>query len=515
MLKKKLYVYLFVVVAIFDESSSSEGDFMKFSCPSTKAGMRIIDLDSIMNGMNNEELSAEDRHNFEEMRFDNHKLSTGFLSVLSDEHLLGFNNSIDKMNYRNRLLAAIGESSNNPTGRDTLIAFLIALQYKQKKTPDFTLDFVQGSSCCMIPDTRHALFGDSCSKMIISMSPDDKYLKAYDAPTVGFLPTGCNEKFLGLKRFPNPISFSSALIHEFGHAVHSMLNINAPYVLSEKYMQSNEMKKFAFPFLNIPDKVVKTEIERNHLEMNVYNSYYNIRNSESISFREAEKDIPSAVLQSLYEDNKKCTDDLIKKMPNFLKLPQEIDKELSALNPQKPKFSSATARKILKYMAMASWSKPEEINQMLGIAQLRDTLFVNRLSDFNSACTAGKPFRFSHFSFPYHFPAGKLDFSPSREAMNELFGLHGCDFNDYLARVQAQARFVPPLHSPIKKTSASRPAAKSKRAKKGKKGKSPTSRKRPKLKSAAKTKITRTRRLAHRKTSARRHRSIGRRKNRK
>ncbi|GHU21484.1 hypothetical protein FACS189472_14180 [Alphaproteobacteria bacterium] len=505
MLKKKLYVYLLVVVAIFDESSSSEDDFMKFSCPSTKAGVRIIDLNSIMNGMNDEELSAEDRRNFEEMRFDNQKLSTGFLPILSDEHLLGFNNSIDKMNYRKRLLAAIGESSNNPTGRDTLIAFLIALQYKQKKTPDFTLDFVQGSNCCVLPNARHALFGDSCSKMIISMPPDDKYLKASDGSTVGFLHTGCNETFLGLRRFPNPISFSSALIHEFGHAAHSMLDINAPYVLFEKYMQSNEMKRFAFPFLNIPDKVVKTEIERNHLEMNVYNSYHILRNSESISSREAEKDIPSTVLQSLNEDNKKCTDDLMKKMPRFLKLEHEIDKELSALNPQKPKFSSAIAGKILKYMAMKSWTLPEEINQMLGLAQLRDTLFVNRLSDFSSAYTAGRPFRFSHFSFPYHFPAGKLDFSPSREAMNELFGLHGCDFNDYLARVQAQARFVPTLHSPIKKTSASRPAAKSKKAKKGK---SPTSRKRPKLKSVAKTKITRTRRLAPRKTLARRHRRV-------
>ncbi|GHT90581.1 hypothetical protein FACS1894122_01220 [Alphaproteobacteria bacterium] len=433
---RKLCVCLFVVSAVFYESFGSEVVFNRFSRRSaTEKNVRIIDLKSIIKGAR---LSPKDRRKFIAMQKNKKMLCREFGKILSNDRLLGFNSTQDKMHFKASLQKAI-KSFKNPVDRDTLIAFLVAFQYKTNKMPNFTLSFRKGDDCCVMSNIGHALLGDNCSRATIYMTTDNNFFK-WDAATVGFLPTGRKETFLGLRRLPKCISFSSALIHEFGHAVHSMLGIATPNVLFEKYMQSPEIKKFAFPFLNFPANVVQREIGKRKVGKNVIHIY-----KAFCKAQKKESQVDQALIEDKPEDVKKCTAKLEQKMLRFLKEDRDIASELYRLG---EKASSNTVIKILRQMALLSWTLPEEINQILGIAHLGKTLYVNRLSDLDRASFLGKPFRYSHNAFPDALSdlvkkinrTKKIDFSPTKEAMRKLFELHGHDFNAYVEKVCRKAK---------------------------------------------------------------------------
>ncbi|MDR0351203.1 MAG: hypothetical protein LBH49_00955 [Puniceicoccales bacterium] len=268
----------------------------------------------------------------------------------------------------------------------------------------------------------------------------------------------------------------SAMFHEFGHSwyvyLRVYLNENDTYndlknLPSFENFKSSKLLREIFPMCKNPifskddiENIIANEFKGNE------NGFIREYMKDAINKIFSKNCMNSIMKNVIPKDNKnnekKYMEDCMRKIidyigSKFYKNTSRIDCMLNLLN-------AAAYNKI--------WSNAHEIAQVLGLDKIGNTVFINRLSDFDYSVVAKLPFRTAYYSGNAAYlvnPSTQKNIKqfkflnlttrtltrikelrdknietilPSENALRLLFVLHGRDFDDYKVTKQKNAHAI-------------------------------------------------------------------------
>ncbi|GHU13724.1 hypothetical protein FACS189449_09450 [Alphaproteobacteria bacterium] len=308
--------------------------------------------------------------------------------------------------------------------------FLVALEYRRTLNPAFKVFFSQvepESDTVHLKETynRNDLtleFEDSNGKHYRDKCPDTHV--SFTLPELFDMPLWC-----GFAPIRSTMNDTYVLGHEFGHAAHDMLGINAPRTSFNRHIANNFMRNTFFPLIDRVQRDYMGQLVpalKTMIQQGISSRKYK---NEADYFAEKLQDI-----KSIYTKNKLQEDVKEAEISGIAALEKAIaDKQID------DEFHVNAVKLQMKQKAFSVWTNPEELFRIAGISFYNGYIFVHRGSDLNLFVECLVPFRTAHIMDDEKLlaedktPLSSLDFAPSANYIAGLFYLHGYDFEKYKA----------------------------------------------------------------------------------